>query len=131
MGACSMLYFGNLIFRLGHNVVFGFAIPRTRVVISMAAMTLSMWTVFSIFVWFRNDDRYVFLVFIGYGLGGVAIGTFESNVLSMITPLGKDTKLWAIIAIPVGINTVNIGGFIALGYSDWLQSNPEAIHFCE
>jgi len=71
-----------------------------------------------------------FLVFIGYGLGGVAIGTFESNVLSMITPLGKDTKLWAIIAIPVGINTVNIGGFIALGYSDWLQSNPEAIHFC-
>lgn len=28
-------------------------------------------------------------------------GTFESNVLSMITPLGKDTKLWAIIAIPV------------------------------
>ena len=75
--ACSMLYFGNLIFRLGHNIVFGFAIPRTRVVISMAAMTLSMWTVFSIFVWFRNDDRYVFLVFIGYGLGGVAIGKFK------------------------------------------------------
>ena len=30
--ACSMLYIGNLVFRLGHNVVFGFAIPRTRVV---------------------------------------------------------------------------------------------------
>lgn len=30
--ACSMLYIGNLVFRLGHNIVFGFTIPRTRVV---------------------------------------------------------------------------------------------------
>lgn len=95
--ACSMLYFGNLIFRLGHNVVFGFAIPRTRVVrnkqkptkfyfhhfdfssfnqfISMLAMAASMGTIFSIFIWFRSS-QYIWLVFIGYGLGGVAVGWY-------------------------------------------------------
>jgi len=127
--ACSMLYLGNLFFRLGHNVVFGFLTSRMRVVLSMTSMALSMWTVFSIFVWFR-DPSYVWMVFLGYGFGGLAIGTFESNVLSIITPLGKDTKLWAIIAIPVGINVVNIGGFVVLGFWDWLDDNPEAIHMC-
>src|SRR3990167_10853803 len=75
----------------------------------------------------------------------------------MITVLGKDTKLWAIIAIPVllllsfpffffrilifelensinrvkvGINVVNIGGFILLAVWPWLQENPVAIHLC-
>mmetsp|Transcript_109143 Transcript_109143/g.163235 ORF Transcript_109143/g.163235 Transcript_109143/m.163235 type:complete len:435 (-) Transcript_109143:34-1338(-) len=127
--ACSMLYIGNLVFRLGHNIVFSFAIPRTRVVIAMTSMALSMWSVFCIFVWFR-DPAYIWLVFIGYGLGGVAIGTFESNILSVVTPLGKDTKLWAIVAIPVGINVVNIGGFLLLGLWPWLGENPELIQFC-
>lgn len=31
--ATSMLYVGNLVFRLGHNIVFWFGGPRTRVVI--------------------------------------------------------------------------------------------------
>ena len=75
--ACSFLYFGNLVFRLGHNVVFGFASPRLRVVISMCAMAMSMWTVGSIFVWFRDDDSYIWLVFIGYGLGGISIGWYN------------------------------------------------------
>jgi hypothetical protein len=35
------------------------------------------------------------------GLGGVGIGTFESNLLSTIAPLGKRTKLWAIVGMPV------------------------------
>ena len=78
--ACSMLYLGNLFFRLGHNVVFGFLTSRMRVVLSMTSMALSMWTVFSIFVWFR-DPSYVWMVFLGYGFGGLAIGMSGSSLL--------------------------------------------------
>lgn len=39
----------------------------------MVSMVLSMATIFCIFIWFRSSE-YVWLVFIGYGLGGVAIG---------------------------------------------------------
>jgi len=53
-------------------------------------------------------------VFFAYGFGGVGIGTFESNFLSTIAPLGKKTKIWAIIGIPVGINLITVGGFALL-----------------
>jgi len=41
-----------------------------------------------------------------------SLGTFESNLLSTITPLGKKTKLWAIIGIPTGIIVITVGGFL-------------------
>eukprot|EP00011_Vannellida_sp_DIVA3-517-6-12_P007473 CAMPEP_0114626266 /NCGR_PEP_ID=MMETSP0168-20121206/11691_1 /TAXON_ID=95228 ORGANISM="Vannella sp., Strain DIVA3 517/6/12" /NCGR_SAMPLE_ID=MMETSP0168 /ASSEMBLY_ACC=CAM_ASM_000044 /LENGTH=427 /DNA_ID=CAMNT_0001837561 /DNA_START=10 /DNA_END=1290 /DNA_ORIENTATION=- len=121
----SMLYMGNLVFRLGHNVLFAFCGPRYRVIISMTSMTLSMLTICTIF-W---GLPHVGLVYVGYGLGGLAIGTFEANVLSMVTVLGKDTKLWAIVAIPVGINIVNIGAYALLEVWPWLYDNPWAIQF--
>ena len=39
-------------------------------------------------------------VYTSYGLGGVGIGTFESNLLASISTLGPDTKLWAITGMP-------------------------------
>jgi len=66
-------------------------------------------------------------VFFGYGFGGVAIGSFESNILSSITPLGKETKFWAIVAIPVGVNAITIGGFSLLTIQA-IQDHPGVIH---
>ena len=65
----------------------------------MLAMGLSMLIISSIFFLFKDPS--LFWVFLAYGLGGVGIGTFESNLLSTIAPLGKETKLFAIIGIPV------------------------------
>ena len=44
----------------------------------------------------------------------MGVGTFESNLLSVITPLGPQTKVWAICGMPVGFNIINIGGFLLL-----------------
>ena len=48
------------------------------------------------------------------GGGGQAVGTFESNVLSAIAPLGHATKTWAVIGIPVGYNIINVGSFLVM-----------------
>lgn len=50
-------------------------------------------------------------VFLAYMLGGVGIGSFESNLLSAITPLGHETKMWAILGFPIGFACVLVGGF--------------------
>lgn len=54
-------------------------------------------------------------VYAAYALGGVAVGTFEANFLCCLTPLGPETKHVAITAIPVGITSVLVGGFFAMG----------------
>jgi hypothetical protein len=40
--AVSFLYLGNLVFRLSHNVLFGFLSPRQRVILAMSSMAASM-----------------------------------------------------------------------------------------
>ena len=94
--ACSMNYVGNLIFRIAHNFVFAKIRPRHRVYISLMSMCLSM-TILG-FVIVMGNINHVSLVFLAYFAGGLAIGTFESNLLSSITPLARQQKcmpLWA------------------------------------
>jgi len=110
--AASLVYIGNFIFRLGHNIFFCFMQPKNRVIISMISMSLSMGTISLIF--FALKDPSLAWVFVAYAFGGIGIGTFESNILSTIAPLGKSTKLWAIIAIPTGILSITVGGFFML-----------------
>jgi len=43
------------------------------------------------------------------------IGTFESNMLSCITPLGKKTKSLAILGMPLGIVLITVGVFAVTG----------------
>eukprot|EP01095_Lingulamoeba_sp_RSL-Kostka_P004019 TRINITY_DN1511_c1_g2_i1.p1 TRINITY_DN1511_c1_g2~~TRINITY_DN1511_c1_g2_i1.p1 ORF type:complete len:458 (-),score=96.60 TRINITY_DN1511_c1_g2_i1:139-1512(-) len=127
----SMLYVGNLIFRLGHNVVFAFTTSRNRVLIATSSMILSMCTILVIIFFTKDNTTFsIILVYVAYILGGLAIGSFEANVLSSITPLGKDTKFWAIVAMPCGINTVTIGGFLLLGWSKWLSNNIWVFYIC-
>ncbi len=76
----------------------------------MSSMMLSM-TIIACVLLFAKDPSLAW-VFIAYALGGLGIGlfvllflnligTFESNLLSTIAPLGKNTKFWAIVAMPV------------------------------
>ena len=114
--AISFVYLGNLTFRLSHNFLFAFLSPRQRVLLAIGSMALSMSILCSLFLFYGvlgYSDARPSLVwpFIAYGLGGVAIGTFESNLLSCITPLGKETKNYAIIGMPLGIVAVTVGVF--------------------
>ena len=59
-----------------------------------------------------GGSKWVGWVYICYFLGGVAIGTFESNLLTSITPLGPATKVWAIVGMPAGFAFMSIGGFL-------------------
>ena len=115
--ACSMNYVGNLIFRIAHNFVFAKIRPRHRVYISLMSMCLSM-TILG-FVIVMGNINHVSLVFLAYFAGGLAIGTFESNLLSSITPLGPATKMYAIVGMPAGFATISIGGF---AFRTWCSS---------
>ena len=95
----SFNYIGNLIFRLAHNFVFSCLRPRHRVYISLSFMTLAMALLG--FVVVLGGSHWVGWVYICYFMGGIAIGTFESNLLTSITPLGHATKVWAIVGMPL------------------------------
>ena len=98
--AASFNYIFNLIFRLAHNFVFACVIPRYRVYLALGAMFSSMGSI-CIFIYMLKGTS-VGWIFFSYAVGGIAVGTFESNLLSSIKPLGHGTKVWAIIGMPVG-----------------------------
>lgn len=108
--AASFNYIGNLIFRIAHNFVFAPFIPRHRVVISLSAMLTSMLLI-GVGV-YQFDGTSLNWVYSAYAIGGVGVGTFESNMLAAIAPLGHDTKVWAIIGMPVGFVSISVLGFL-------------------
>ena len=108
--AVGNLYLGNLIFRLMHNFIFSFFSPHKRVILSyvlFAAAHLIIGCAYWIF-----DSTSLVWCFIAYLLAGVCIGSFEANLLSCLSPLGHETKSWAVIGIPIGFNGVSIGFYI-------------------
>ncbi|PRP88922.1 hypothetical protein PROFUN_00390 [Planoprotostelium fungivorum] len=113
--ASSLVYLGNLIFRLGHNLVFAFATPRFRVLISMVSMIVAIGIIASMFLILGSAHSRLWMVFLAYGLGGLGIGTFESNLLASLVPIGKENKFWAILGIPIGVNLITIGGYALIG----------------
>eukprot|EP00484_Ammonia_sp_Unknown_P020946 CAMPEP_0197032380 /NCGR_PEP_ID=MMETSP1384-20130603/11070_1 /TAXON_ID=29189 /ORGANISM="Ammonia sp." /LENGTH=423 /DNA_ID=CAMNT_0042462029 /DNA_START=36 /DNA_END=1304 /DNA_ORIENTATION=+ len=119
----SLIYFGNLLFRLLHNVIFAAFTPRIRVVISLCCMCVSMLTLVIFYWWIRSE--FVLWVYLSYLFGGIGIGSFESNILSTITPLGNETKLWAMMGIPVGFLTITVGGYAFMAI---LDSNTSVVY---
>jgi hypothetical protein len=108
--AASFNYIGNLIFRIAHNFVFAPFIPRHRVVISLSAMLTSMLLIgLGVYQFGGTSLNWVYSA---YAIGGVGVGTFESNMLAAIAPLGHDTKVWAIIGMPVGFVSISVLGFL-------------------
>jgi hypothetical protein len=73
------------------------------------SMCLSMFSL-GFFV-FLQGSKSIAWVFIAYFMGGMAIGSFEGNLLSCITPLGHATKIWAIVGFPSGFAAISIVGF--------------------
>jgi len=64
----------------------------------------------------------LWVVYLQYSLGGIAVGLFEGTFLSVISPLGKDTKTFAIIGAPLGfamLNTV-LGTLEHFGMEPWV-----------
>ena len=110
--ASTLNYVGNLVFRLAHNFVFFFLSPRQRVHLALGCMAASMGCL--AFAMCMGGSPWIGWVFISYFLGGVAIGTFESNLLSCITPLGHGSKKWVIFGMPLGFNLISVGGFLLL-----------------
>lgn len=120
--AVGNLYLGNLIFRLLHNVIFTFLRPRQRVMFAYLSMVTAFCTL--IFPYFFSSYKSQAFVFIAYLIGGMGIGTFESNVISCLTPLGHPTKKWAVLGVPVGFNLISVGSFAVFaifGKTDALQ----------
>jgi len=111
--ACSFLYIFNLMFRFLHNVVFGSISPFGRTLIAMTSMITAM-TILAVPICILEDYQ-MHWVYLAYAFGGVAVGTFEGNLLCCLTPLGHRTKHITITAIPVGITTVLVGGFLLMG----------------
>jgi len=108
--AASLLYFGNLVFRLMHNVIFSPFRPRTRVFIAYSCMSAAQFTLVG--AYYLANTTSIVWTYVAYILGGVAVGTFESNLISCLTPLGHGTKVWAQLGISVGFNGVSIGAFL-------------------
>ena len=121
--AVSFLYIGNLVFRFAHNLVFACISPRVRVIVAIASMITSLsLLLFGVFV-FKQTQTLAW-VYGAYALGGVAVGSFEANVLSAITPLGHQTKLWATLGIPIGVSSITIGAFGVMAAG----ASPEVIY---
>ncbi len=105
--AVSGLYIGNLVMRLGHNALWRLP-PRWRTALAMLSMIASLSVVMRLY--YAAAPSLVHVA-IGYALGGIGIGTFESNLFTVVTPLGPRTKMWATLGIPLGVNLVTIGSF--------------------
>ncbi|CAE7806129.1 unnamed protein product [Symbiodinium sp. CCMP2456] len=108
------VHYGKLIARLGHNVIFACLSPWTRVVIAMCFMFLGV--TIPTFLVFTLGWDWVGSVFIAYMLSGLGLGIFEVTFLSVITPLGRATKAWAIVGCPMGFATINILGLTASSF---------------
>ena len=119
--ACSFLYIGNLVLRMGHNILFAWLRPQYRVCLAQLSICLGMLGLASLTYTNTNgihSYNTVAVVFISYFLGGVGVGTFEANLLHSIKPLGHRAKLWAIAGMPSGIVVITVGGFGYLQITD-------------
>ncbi|CAK9028408.1 unnamed protein product [Durusdinium trenchii] len=99
---------GSLWHDWGTMCFFACLSPWTRVIIAMCFMLIGV-LIPPVLV-FSAGWHWVGTVFIAYMLSGLGLGIFEVTFLSVITPLGKATKSWAIIGCPAGFATINILG---------------------
>lgn len=115
--ATSCVFLFNLLFRvLGHNIVFGCLSPKWRITASLSSMLIGMalFTVLS----FQNQDHQhplpVGLAFLPFCFCGVCEGSFGPNMLNVVNDMGQ-TRLWVVLAMPVGVAIITMGGFGLMG----------------
>lgn len=106
--AAVFVHYGKFVARLGHNLFLGCFTTMQRVYISMVIMLVG--TAIPPLLVFQLGSTWVGWVFVSYGLSGIGLGIFECTFLSVITPLGKRTKAWAIMGAPLGFGMVCVLG---------------------
>jgi len=106
----DFVHWGKFFMRVGHNIVLGCFSPRQRVMVAMT-FAFAGCLIPPLFV-FALDFKWMGFVFFSYGLSGMGIGIFETTFLSVITPLGRRTKSYAMVAIPTGFAIINFGGML-------------------
>jgi hypothetical protein len=124
--ATSCQFIGNLIFHIGHNIIFCWLTLRNRVYLSLIIMVITMGILLGMF-WLTAavdpaDSSISFFLLIllvmVYSLGGMSTGIFDANFISTITPLGERTKGWALLGQPIGFKIISILGFALMGFVD-------------
>ena len=93
-----------------HNVFLSFLRPRRRVIFAYAAVCVSMGMI--LLIYYALGVKSLVWVYVSYFIGGVGIGTYETNIVSCITPLGHGSKQWALLGMPLGYNGISIGAFL-------------------
>lgn len=108
----SLVYVFSMVFRLLHGAVFSCLDSRSRVYIAMGGLATSM-SFLALLTGGMLQPSFSVLV-MAYVLGGIGFGTLESNLLSTLTFLGDETKKYATMGAPIGIFSVQVGGFFIL-----------------
>lgn len=104
--ATTLMHWGKLVSRVGHDAFMACLHTRTRVICAMA-ITLVAVLVPPVLV-YRAGSDWMGIAFLHFGLLGIGVGVFEGTFLSVISPLGKLTKAWAIMGAPLGLAIVDI-----------------------
>ena len=108
----SATFFGTLIFRIGHEIFWSSFKSKTRVILSLLCLILSMTILCLIF--FALSIPETWWIIVANFIGGIGIGAIEPNLLTSILPLGDATKVWAFYGISIGFNFMAVVGFYVL-----------------
>lgn len=126
--AVGSIYAGNCAMRLLHNILLSFLLPRQRAMLSYILVAIANVTIVTAYWVFESQS--LAWVFIAYLLSGFGIGSFESCVMSTLSPLGHETKSWAVLGLPVGFNGVAVGFYVVFSIvnepnnNGWLHGIP-------
>ena len=111
--AVSTLYFGQLIGRFGHHFACACLGTKRRAIAGSLMMFLSVASLFIIQT--MPKFQRISLVSVAYFTGGIGLGSFETNYVSQLSHLGRKTKLFGILGVPLGIFLVVVPGYGAIG----------------
>jgi hypothetical protein len=113
--ATASFQLAKLLMRVFQIAFLVFIQPNGIVYIAYVLMATGM-CVPIIFVWFMGITD-IWVVYLQYICGGVAVGLFEGTFLSCISSLGKSTKTVVIMGAPLGfaVNNIVIATFCSWG----------------
>eukprot|EP00450_Noctiluca_scintillans_P009997 CAMPEP_0194494050 /NCGR_PEP_ID=MMETSP0253-20130528/12083_1 /TAXON_ID=2966 /ORGANISM="Noctiluca scintillans" /LENGTH=415 /DNA_ID=CAMNT_0039335111 /DNA_START=30 /DNA_END=1277 /DNA_ORIENTATION=- len=124
--ATVCMHYGKLVARCGHDALCSCFTSRNRVIVAMALVQVAVLIPLA-FV-FNFGHRNLGFVFAHFALLGIGVGVFEGTYLSVISPMGKRTKSFAILGCPLGLATVNIfGQFLTSKHT--LDLDPEYLYW--
>lgn len=104
--AAVFVQYGKFAMTLGQNIILACISPKLRVYLAMVLVFIGALVV--PLVVYTLGVNWLGTVFFSYGLIGLGLGIFECTYLSVITPLGKLTKAWAIMGFPASFGFINV-----------------------